>query len=228
MSATPPESDVAGAAMEWLIELGFDCYPEVQLHSGGRRADIVGVDDRIVWAVEVKIGATLKLIEQAVGWVRHAHRVSIATWRYPSPMVQTICKSFGIGVLLCRKRYATDGEQWSVEEVLAPRLNRKAAGQYFRDALHEDMKRYKPGGTAMDGFSSPWKRTMAAAKAYIKENPGCGLKDLTNGIKHHYQSNSSAISSLRKWLDTDAEVEIQTDGRKHNYYLAGTTPEKLI
>jgi len=221
MKDKPSESEVASAVMAYLVDAGWDCYPEVQGSDGMHRADLVAIKGPVLWIIEVKLGASLSLLAQAEAWRGNANRISIATWRPTTYFVQRICRSFRIGVI---RAWRDSWHEWMVREDLSAPLSRRAITQGLRDSLHPDMQRYAPGGTTLSGYSSAWKRTMDAAIIAIRANPGAGLRHIVEQIPHHYNGRSSAIASLRHWLNRDARVIVQREGRRDTYWPADEQP----
>ena len=73
------ETDVAKVVVAWLRNQHWDVHQEVAPGGGGSpRADIVGVQGRRLYVVEVKTAFSLAVVEQAMGWLRSAHYVSVA------------------------------------------------------------------------------------------------------------------------------------------------------
>lgn len=209
----PKETDIAGALMAWLVEMGWDCYPEVKANFTDRRPDIVAIQGPVLWVIETKVSASLDLLAQGRKWIGYANRVSVASYHYPSEVAREYCKWHGIGVLyvpLCGR---------DIREYGKARTLPKARTKGLRKALHPDQKQYMPGNACGD-FSSPWKRTMREAKYFIKHNPGTPLKPLIQSIKHHYQTAPIAMSALRQWLDRDPEIHTTREGRKIRYWAA--------
>jgi len=212
-----PESAYGAGIMAWLTELGWDCYPEVAL--GGIRADLVAKKGSILWTVEVKVNASLHLLEQALRWQSQSNLISIATPRRPDMFFAKICEDYGVGVFSVVLLNDQDGKHaFTVNEHNRPRL-RRTRGDRLLNALHHDQKKYAPGSTAISGYSSPWRRTMDEAVHFIGRHPGCTLKELVSGIKHHYSTATSAIGSLRFWLDRDDRVLVQREGKSVTYTI---------
>lgn len=218
------ESDIGQILVEYLRGEGWDCYPEVDLRVG--RADIVAVrDKRFVWVIECKQGMSLALLDQAHRWVGYAHYISVALPRYKrmAESARIFMRDHGIGMLAVEEYHNRHGERPPVTEEIGARFYRDKwghIGRYVLNSLHEDMKRFMPGGTAQSGYSTPWRRTMDAARLFIKNTPGCSVKELVTGINHHYQSTNAARNSLVHWLEQDSTVRVSRDG-PIRFYPAG-------
>lgn len=208
--------------------MGWDVYPEVAINRGGARADLVARRDNLIWAIETKMGLNAAVCWQARQWIGWAHFVSVVTpylHRGGGNVYRYFLIGHGIGWYTVRRHdfYRNIGLQIDIEAAVDGRmiLRRQdlAHMRYMRDALHPDMKRYKPGTSG--SFSSPWRRTMNEAVAFIKKNPGATLKSIVSGIAHHYHNDVSARSALRHWLDRDERVNSSLIGRALCYEMKG-------
>lgn len=216
------ETDVAMPVMDWMIGQKWDCYPEAQFRSYGARADIVGVQNGLVWIVEVKTRLSHALLEQAANWRGRAHYVSIA---FPSrrkalpSVVDVYCDLMGLGVISVRMEDWRD--QIQPIEIKAPRLNRCAHrnAKAIITKLHEDMKQYAPGNNSGD-YSSPFNRTMIAARLYVKNHPGCTAKELAENVDHHYLNSATARSCFVTWLRGSERygIRAEQDGKRLRFY----------
>lgn len=211
------ERDVAIPVMEWLKADGWDCYPEANVHYFNERADIAAVRNGKLWIVEAKTSLSLQLLDQAYKWTYKAHFVSVAIpWRRRDiPMIASqFLKTNKIGLITVYKH--------SVEAHIGPGVNRSAHAYAKRviSGLHPDMKRYVPGTPATEGYSTPFRRTINEAVRFIYKHPGCSIKDVMNGINHHYLSDATARSCVPKWLrelESD-RIRAEVKGRKLLFY----------
>lgn len=210
------EIEVAMPVMSWLQNDEWDCYPEVQTHSYGPRADIVATKKPVVWIIESKTSLSMELLGQAASWIGAVHFVSIAIpARRNSPeFVYDYCKWKGIGVLIVQ-------QSGYVTEKLHPKLFRKSHADRLLKLLHPHMKKYIPGSASkVDGYSTPYRRTMDLVKLFIAKNPGCTIKDILSGEKYHYSSYATARSTIPNALiNFEKCVEIKQDGKVRRYYL---------
>lgn len=228
------EAALAAKVMQWLIDAGWDCYPEAKMVYAKGRADIAAVRGPCLWVVECKKAFTLSLLDQAIEWVGQANMVSIAVPRmkragglkkseagkryYEWPQHQShaarlFCQQNGIGIIQV---------DYDVTAITQPRFfrDRKHHGTGFdfprrnRLSLHEDMKKYAPGTTAAEGYSTPWRRTMDEAVEFVAKHPGCSIKELVAGINHHYASHAGARGNLLHWLEAKNEVRLDRSERR--------------
>lgn len=220
------EAALAKVIMDRLIDDGWDCYPEAEFKTYSGRADIAAKRGRILWVVECKTTLGLGVIAQARAWKGYANYRSVAVpkGRYTKSrsMAIEVCSLLGIGVLEVYEEGFTNPKKM-VRESVRPRLDRKIGGK-FVDLLHEDMKRYAPGSTSDKGYSTPWKRTMDAAVAFIQRQPGCTVRELLDSIDHHYHSLSSAKTAVPNWLrDPRFPVDVKKEGNCLKLYPKETT-----
>lgn len=186
----PAEVDVARPVVEWLADLRYDVYQEVAGYYGV--ADIVATRGPLIWVVEVKRTFSLPLLEQAHRWIGSAHRVSIAVPKLPSrahDVAMRVLESFGIGVFL-----VTDGH---VAHRGTP-LHRAVKTDVWN--LCDEQRDYVPAGSCGGGYWSEFKRTAKDARRYVDEHPGCTLRELVDGIAHHYSSDKTARAHLPRYI----------------------------
>jgi hypothetical protein len=238
------EAQVAAGVAAFLIREGWECWPEVELPEG--RADIVGVRPfpflphrRCVHIVETKTTWSLTLLEQAVSRKHYAHYVSIAAPTKVNNYFRRLCRQEGIGLIRVYAR--ADGEggwECSVDDYRveheAPRLLRHKHGdRYFGPhrtlaALHDDQKRFAPGGTAASGYSTPWRRTMDEAAKKVAENPGITAKELARVVQHHYSNTGGARQGFLTWLEKRDDVEARREGSQIRFYPKGHLPTPAL
>ena len=215
------EVDIARVVIDYLE--GGEIYQEVCGRGG--RADIVYVCGQTVWVIEVKLSLSMSLLSQATNWVGKAHYVSIATPRRQSDKnhaAMQFLKWKGIGYLY------VDAKRNRVQEVVKASLNRTARVEYLKNCLCEQQKTFAPAGNASGQYWTPYRETCRNVLSKVTRRPGVTLKELLDGLKHHYASFSSARSSIRHWADSGKipGVEIRRDGRLLRFYPTIRKPEK--
>ena len=227
------ETEVATAVMEHFSAEGWDCYPEVVLPSG--RADIVAVrpmpfsNGKTVHMIETKTSWSLSLLEQALARQEFAHYVSIAAPKTKSynTLFWILCKAFGIGMM------EVSGADPHVDEYrdYPAKLSRglKAAKKFgwgpWRTlaSLHDDQKRFTPGSTVSAGYSTAFSRTMDDCADFVRENPGCTVKELVESIPSHYASKSGFKQGVLTWLEKRYDdIEARREGRCIRFYPEGS------
>lgn len=197
------EIEIATSVILWLRRNGWKVYQEVPLY--GSLIDIVAERDGILWGIEVKTSFSATLKQQVKRIVHFVHRTSIAI-PYPKRRKQSHRIHTGIpgseyykeiGVLYV-------DEIGTVEEILVPTEGMSRSSLFNRIIKNiEHMEEVPPGiaGQPSKDRDSPFTRTCALLRDYIKEHPSCTLKEAVENIDHHYSSFSSAYGSLGKWIN---------------------------
>lgn len=198
----------------WLEERGWTVYQEVELHTQGKRADIVGEKGSHLFVVELKKSMGLDVIAQAVHWRPYAHHVAVAV---PVKMV----KMFG-------RRHADHGDdarklagqvlEWKclglfeverhvyrisggTEERLEVHERRIAPfKQDVREGLQKrlvpERKDFAEAGNADAKRWTSFKATCEKLRKYVECNGPCELSVAIKDIQHHYSNNASARAAL--------------------------------
>ena len=207
------ETELAAHVVAWLREKHWRVYQEVDIPGG--RVDILAEQQGRLWAIECKLGFGLDVIEQAA---RHRHGVTWSSAAVPYRgygLGGTLCRSLGVGVL----GVAVGG---AVYEPIPARPNRRADCAAVIERLQPEHETFAEAGTAGSSYWSPFKATCREVLAYVQRHPGCTVKDLVNGITHHYSTPSSARAHLPHWIDEGLVpgVRIERDGRSITVHLA--------
>ena len=186
------ETDLAQKFVDYLS--CYDLYFEV--NSLGGCVDIVAVTpSKVVIAYEVKTSFNFKVIEQAYYNKPYFHLSYIAIPYSRLLYIQEqICRDYGIGLI----RYNPHNYKNTIEQIIAPALNRKAPINRLR--LHEYQKRSIPGSSSNGDRITPFKITVENMVHYVKRYPGCSMKQMFSEISHHYHSDKGAITSTYQWL----------------------------
>lgn len=230
------EVDVAAPVVAWLRAGGWDVYQEVRNGKGGERScDIVATRGPLVWVVEAKVRLNVEVLEQAQWWRQYAHYASVAVpHAYLMPMGQAyihLVRAWGLGVFGVRPKEALYGVPMVDKLVdhlqFSPALNRKAMAPRLRGWLCEEQKTYLAAGSPCGGGWTPFKDTCRALAQVVRAHPGCTLKEAIGGrattlldagfagIKHHYRTEATAVSSLRTWIQEGKVpgVRLEQEGR---------------
>lgn len=185
------EQHLASVVVKWLQAEDWDVYQEVQL--GGDRADIVARRGRVLHVVEVKKTFSLALIGQGLGWIGHAHLVSVAAPVPPGARGTGVARRLGLGIIDVQPNgWAHLLARPSFLRQISPRLS---------ESLREEHKTFAPAGNATSSFYSSFKATCANVARWTAQNPGGKLRDCIEAIRHHYASDASARSSLVTWIE---------------------------
>jgi len=220
------ESDLAAGVVAWLREQHWEVYQEVAMRTGGRRCDIVAKQGIAVWAIEVKKTLGLSVLEQALYWTQHALYSSVATPPTRNRFGHDVARRLGLGVLQVSHDY--DGRT-RILETVAPKLHRRSTGSLGR-ACREEHKNWAAAGNASSDFYSPWRATRQRVIDFVARNPGTTMKELVDGIDHHYQTSATARSTLARQIQDGLieEVRVERDGRLIRLYRneAGRTASR--
>lgn len=221
------ESELCVAFQGHLEQLGWECYPEVEVRYGPGRADLVAYLRPVLWVIEAKLHLNEAVCGQAERWLGRAHFVSILV---PAGGAHGVlmdwCAGKGIGVYAGWRDHPVGGMQRIQFRTDVPnRLHRikTRLAQY----LHPDMKKAVPGSNA-GGYSTPFSRTMDAAVAFIKAHPGCGPAEVVKGIPHHYLSDKTAKRCLLDWLGKDSRVKVSKLGGVRFFDRSDPEPDRVL
>lgn len=210
------------------LEGMWDIYQEVRAYPGV--ADIVAreLGGPRVWIVETKMSFGLEVLGQAQRWITYgcAHLASVAI---PAPRRRTpgrtfgemAAERFGIGVFEVGRD--------TVRERVPARLHRRLNEHHdIRRLLRAEHRTHAKAGSARGGYWTQFKGTSRAVLAFVRTHPGCSVKELVDGIEHHYASAKGARTTLvgrirdgvikgvlvdegarplRLWPDTEADRE---------------------
>jgi hypothetical protein len=217
------EVELARLVVEWLHQLGWEVYQEVELSRYSRVADIVAVQAGKVWFVECKTAFGLPVIEQADYWrFRVAHYVSVAvppsgrnTHRRHA-IAEQFLRWRGIGLL-------TVDINKSVREDIAPSLNRRASVGRVLDTLTEQHKTYSEAGAANGRRWTPFRATCQAVSRAVADSPGIHMTELLRTVKTHYGSTSTARACIKHWAEAGKidGVRLVRDGKLLRLYPDG-------
>ena len=186
---------MAAKVVDWLTCQHWEVFPEVGTGPGGARADIVARQSGRIWVIECKTGLGLGVMRQAADWVGWAHWVSVAVPRRrnhkTAQFSHRVLKWLGVGCLA-----VDDG---MIYATVAPDLNRRLQSTELLDDLNEGHKEMGVAGS-QGCYWTPYKETCRELLAFVKKNPGCSMKQAIDGIRHHYDRDTTARSCLLKWI----------------------------
>ena len=214
-AARPAETAVASAVVVYLRALGWRVYQEVQNTRGGARPDIVATwHDRLVWIVECKTALSWDLLAQAADWRGQAHRISVAVpqrngHRTHGPRTPGLARhrtveeevlgALGLGGL--------EVGPAGVREIHAPRISapsRRELRHWWKLLRPEHESGFAEAGTNGGGYYTPFRGTVRAIVAELRERPGQTTKDLVAAVEHHYGADGAAAKNMIRWLGTTA------------------------
>ena len=217
------ESEVALAKplIAWLEDQEWEIYQEVQPQNYGYTADIVAVQNNIVWIIEVKKTFGLTVMEQAHRWKGFGNYISVAvpTSRNMSAVGRYFLELEGIGILTIIKPNDYNAPHDCVFELHHPRLNRRINGAMLK-TLTPEHKVYAEAGNANGKRLTPFKQTCRKVLCAVKHRPGINMKELINGIDTHYSSTGCARSCLSQWIQAGKVegIRAEKDGRSLRLY----------
>ena len=216
------EIELARPVVEWLKEQHWDVYQEVQLESYGRIADIVAVRGKCIWIIEYKTSLSLKVIEQASKhWQCHCRSVAVPMGKTTDRWFKKrIMNLLNIGLIeVSKPNYK--GNMTVCEEY---------KGNFQRlqkQTIHELLFKLRPehknseAGSRGGGYLTAYSRTMHDIREIISCNPGYTLKEIMTTLQHHYASEASARTCIKKAL-AEWETEwcrIEIDGKANRYFV---------
>lgn len=221
------ETDIGAPVAAWLEETGWTVYPEVECW--GSVADIVALRGPLVWVVECKTSLSLDVMRQAAEWRGLAHYRSIAV-PFPtrssnrnSGFTSQVLGAFGIGKFLVRPNAESLRYAEAVEHRFAPRLDRAVKSDRLRNAVSDrHREECVPGQVSAKGARiTAFSNTCRNARNFVSDNPGCSMKELIDGIAHHYASDASARSAMSQWIRNGVVdgLEARRDGRRLRVYV---------
>jgi len=217
------ETKLAEVIIQYLKEMGWEVYQEVQISSYGKIADIVARQGNLIWILECKLSLSLTLIGQAKNWLRYGHYVSIVTPTKRSStsyyIAEDILEHYGIGHFQV-SNYGYN-EELSISQRISPKLNRKAMANYIVRYLTDKQKSWAKAGNSYGLRYTPFQDTKDQLIRVVKDNPGITMKEIIKDINHHYSSDASAKGSLLQWINKGVikEVRVKRDGKKYRFYL---------
>lgn len=204
MSCFASEQELARSVVAWLQAQHWDVYEEVSTGYGGARADIVAVQGGLSWIVETKMTLSLALMAQAVDWAGWANFVSVAVPFGRSSrgraLAMRLLRERGIGIIEA-------GELGYVTHSAPAKVRRVRRG--LADILCEGHKTMAEAGSAHGGYHTPFAATCRAARDFVRQHPGCTMRELVDGIDHHYMRNATARSCLRNWIGTKKIPDVE-------------------
>ena len=206
------ESELAEVVIGWLENQKYDVYQEVELRNASGIADIVAVQNKIVWVIECKLSFGLSVISQAFGWKPYANLVSVATPPTRQRAFGThVLRKFGIGYLSTSD---------SVFESLKPEFSRKARRDSILKVLSQEHKTYAKAGNNHGMRWTPFQSTCRNVLNEVRTNPGINLKTLIESISTHYGSTNTARQCLRIWIEKGVVpgVRFERDGRNFRIF----------
>jgi len=192
------------------------------LGHGGRRADIVATMGPLVRVVEAKTSFSSALLEQAWAWLPYANMVDIAV------PLRKKREDIGGHRLLEHIRVLKGIGRFSIEVSRGYKcgdetLVHYSGGKLFRvptDRLRMILESqpesgWGEAGNARGEYYTPWKDTCRRWERYVRQHPGCSLKEAMDACGHHYGKDSTARACMSRWLSENkvSGIRVVRDGR---------------
>ena len=158
------EIELAEKVIGWLEAQHWDVYQEVQPFDRGSVADIVAIQNNLIWIIEVKCSLSLAVLEQATGWLGFAHFISVAHEQNRKvPKGRDVAKAYmrwkGIGEI-------SVGE-YDAHEIIDAKLHRKI-GNHVKNCLCEEHKTFAKAGNPYGQNWTPYQQTCRAVAALVQ------------------------------------------------------------
>ena len=201
------ESELAQYIIEHLENQGYTCYNEVSMkgRGGNVRADCYFVkydeQENIVdtIAVETKLSLNLTVMRQADTWKtrKYANKVYVCVPTVGRKGLKSrrfaikTCKALGIGV------FQLDKSCTIKESVCSEHTDTKNI-QY--PPLYEQQKNSVDGNDNSEFYTS-FKHTVNQIHKFMEDKDKYIWTDLIKKIDHHYKTDNSAKSSLKKMIN---------------------------
>ena len=183
------ESELAKHFIDYF-KPAYDIYQEVP--AGGGIVDIVATDGQIVIGCEVKTSFGLTVMEQAYKRRQNFHYTYICVpyskvnWNFR----ESIIRRYGIGLLV----YSEDF-RYKVRENVDAKINRHACTPDLKEYMKESVAGSQSERVTVFG------NTVNKIRRYLKLHGDSHIKDVLNNIEYHYNTMSTAKSSIRKWIN---------------------------
>ena len=218
------ETELAKHVIKYLTDLKWEVYQEVQVHSFGKIADIVAVQNGVVWIIECKTSLSMSVMEQAHTWRGYANFISVAV---PSArrgkcreFAYKVLKTFGIGCL-----EVSSYLHRPIHNTIPPKLKRNGLKKYILNSLTEKHKTWAEAGNDAGKRYTPFQDTVSQIYRLLKSKPGLPIKEVIESVQHHYSSDQCARTSISAWIRKGIIKNIKMDrtGRTYKLYYEEET-----
>jgi hypothetical protein len=221
------EIDVGAVVAEWLSLEGFTVYQEIEGAAG--ILDIAARRGPVVWAVECKVRLNYDVIAQAKRWVPYAHRSLVACPCHGSlhPFDRKLLDDFGLGLLDVRQRAHhhhdydyRERQQWNAHGLaVLHRLDARFNWRPEQGLINRLREGHRTMGQAGQSGGAR-KSTCLDLREYVREHPGCSIKEAVDGVpRHHYHSAAAARSALLRWIKLDKVSGVRAECEDGQHWL---------
>lgn len=171
----------------------YEVYQEVKACSS-RVIDIVVRRGSSLVAIETKVTLNMKLWEQAFKnkrWCGYSY-IAIPQNVFNKSlrkMISGMSKGLNIGVIVVDFDGTVHEQFKPVEDIPAQELK-----------LYDEQKSFALAGSGGVPYFTPFKKTVSEIKKYLQKHGKSELVTVMSSIDHHYKTQQSAISSIRKYV----------------------------
>lgn len=218
------EEEIATVVVEWLQAQGWEVFQEVQPRRLGIVADLVARRASVLWIIEVKAQFGLRVMQQAYRWIQYGHFVSVAVPHFGRYGMRSfsaeILRRFGIGAL----RVDPDGYREKVRVEVVPEFRRRVLADQITKHLREEHKTFAKAGNSASHRFTPFQSTCLAVKKRAEAQPGITMKEMMDGLEHHYAGDVTARTCIRKWAEAGKipGVRLEREGRQVRFFPENT------
>ncbi len=174
--------------MQWIESRGFTPYGEIPWYN--RAIDIVGLSDDEIWAVELKIGLTHKVLYQAHLNQLTAHRSWCAVSTCPRKYEKRL--HGGIGLLVVQGGIV----EVMVEAQLKPTVLDERRVRQIRGTCAHEVPNGPAGLPTMAGIGVA-QSVYDSVQCYLAAHPEAKWKELFENVPNHYCHARSMQGAMR-------------------------------
>lgn len=217
------ETELGPPIIAHMESMGAETFQEVRHGYGSPRADLVFRfhGPRLIHVVELKTSLSLTVIEQAWWWRDWANRTSVAVPRFRDRLglMRSLLKNEGIGLYQIHDSGSESCPR--VEEIVAPRLNRRMIQPRLWDTLlHDGTRSIGMAGNANQEYWTPFRQTCENIREFLRDHPDSTMREIIAGFAgHHYSRDATARSCMSRWIRAGVVPGIVGDGYPCRYRL---------
>ncbi len=204
------ETELAKPVADWMRSQGYTVYAEVPLF--GRCLDFVGIKERNIICVELKISLTKYLIRQAYTNQLITTEVYVGVGTKPRKTSIDLCRKYGLGVLSVKNNTVT---------IMLKPTQRYEPMSGQRKQLVGLCKLLKPSddaGKPQQAGEGPAQDCQKRIDEYRKIHLNATWKEIYRNVPNHYSNVSSLYGAMRmarerKWR-ANQRVKEQNKGQQ--------------
>lgn len=219
------ETDLGRLLQKNLEDRGYDCYPEAQFRSRGKRADLIAIKHESFWVIEIKKNINITLLEQAYYWHQHgAIEVSIAIAKplakkqirqraWVSPFIDRVLREHGIGLFLI------DTENDRVIEPIKPKTisdNQPRAESLYLQ-LDSRMKMSTPGSKIPN--NTPASRSKENIDDFLRHNEVVSLSQIIEKVNIHHHKRIRKKNFILNYLLSKESIDVTRNGYEYMFRI---------